>query len=421
MRKTKFAVLVIGFVLARGQTVVANDFAIRDGDTIVFLGDSITAARNYTKTVENYVLLRYPERGVRFINSGWGGDTAHGGLARLDRDVFAHDATVLIVAYGVNDIGWGMLADEEHKQLYLQGIRGIVERSLEQGVRVFIGSAAITAETPDTSETSFLQKICDEGLAEARALGAGTIDIQRGMRNIQRRMVAANEAEPDPAKKISMHAADGIHLNDLGHLAMAFVILKGLGAPAEVSAVAIDVAGQGEVETSGCVVTDTHLSSREVSFTRRDAGLPINFGLFGALNFRFVPFHEAMGRYMLTVRGLDPGRYEILVDERKLGVFSADALSRGVNLCSATADPWQPGGPWEAQAGALQLLTTARNEVEHSEYWVDAYLKRRPDPEKLGRDAQRARDALIDYQRALAKPYAYAFSIQPAPEPPTDE
>ena len=38
------------------------DFALKDGDTVVFLGDSITAARTYGKHVENYTLLRYPDR-----------------------------------------------------------------------------------------------------------------------------------------------------------------------------------------------------------------------------------------------------------------------------------------------------------------------------------------------------------------------
>ena len=39
---------------------LAEDFALRDGDTVVFLGDSITAAQSYGKTIENYTLLRYP-------------------------------------------------------------------------------------------------------------------------------------------------------------------------------------------------------------------------------------------------------------------------------------------------------------------------------------------------------------------------
>lgn len=88
------------------------DYALRDGDTVVFLGDSITAARTYGKIIENYTRLRFPERRVRFVNAGWGGDTAAGGLGRLERDVFPHQPTVLIVAYGFNDIGWGLKADD---------------------------------------------------------------------------------------------------------------------------------------------------------------------------------------------------------------------------------------------------------------------------------------------------------------------
>lgn len=89
----------------------AAEFALRDGDTVVFLGDSITAARRYDRVIENYTLLRFPERKVRFINAGKGGDTMAGGLARLDRDAFARGATVLFVASGFNDIGWGVYAD----------------------------------------------------------------------------------------------------------------------------------------------------------------------------------------------------------------------------------------------------------------------------------------------------------------------
>jgi lysophospholipase L1-like esterase len=183
-------------------------YALRDGDTVVFLGDSITAARTYGKIVENYTLLRFPDRKVRFLNAGWGGDTAAGGLKRLEHDVFAHGATVLIVAYGVNDIGWGLKADDDHKKAYLDSIRGIVERCRDRKVRVFIGSAAITAEDPDKAEVGFLQRMCDEGMAIARESGEGAIDIQRTMRAIQRKVRAARdqeggqerEGEADPAR-----------------------------------------------------------------------------------------------------------------------------------------------------------------------------------------------------------------------------
>src|SRR5438270_12355892 len=175
----------------------ADDFAVRDGDTVVFMGDSITAARTYGKIIENFTLLRFPRRKVRFVNVGIGGDTAAGGLKRLERDVFAHKATLLTVAFGVNDIGWGVRADAEHKKQYLDAIRGIVEECKKRGVRVYVCSAAATAEDPDRAETGFLQTMCDEGMAISRSLGGGAIDLQRGMRAIQRKVKAANERVTD--------------------------------------------------------------------------------------------------------------------------------------------------------------------------------------------------------------------------------
>src|SRR5262249_42599846 len=121
------------------------DFALRDGDTVVFLGDSITAARTYGKIIENYTLLRFPDRKVRFYNAGWGGDTATGRLKRLERDVFVYKPTVVTVCYGINDIGWGLKADNKHKKIYLDSLAGIIAACRKRKIRVFILSSPVTA------------------------------------------------------------------------------------------------------------------------------------------------------------------------------------------------------------------------------------------------------------------------------------
>ena len=207
------------------------DFALCDGDTVAFLGDSITAARGYAKIVEHYTLMRYPERRVRFINAGQGGDTASGAVARLERDVFTKKATVVTVAFGVNDIGWGMKANAESKQRYLDGVSNIVTQCQARKIRVFICSPAITAEAPDKAENGFLQKMMDEGLALAKSLGAEAIDLQRGMRAVQRRVVEANAKETDPKKLTRLHVEDG-----------AQAMVRGLEAEATMEPVNIGVA-----------------------------------------------------------------------------------------------------------------------------------------------------------------------------------
>lgn len=176
-----------------------------------------------SKTIRSCVTRN---RRVRFINAGWGGDTAAGGAARLERDVLGCGATLVTVACGVNDIGWSGKADDEHKQKYLDGVRDIVTQCKNRGVRVFICSVAITGADPEKSENDYLQRMCDEGMALSQSLGGGATDVQRSMREIQKRIWAANREAKDDKDKHTVHAADGVHLNDLGQLAMGFAILK---------------------------------------------------------------------------------------------------------------------------------------------------------------------------------------------------
>jgi lysophospholipase L1-like esterase len=407
-----------GILLATAPTVGrAEDFAIKDGDTVVFLGDSITAARAYGKLIENYTLLRFPKHRVRFINTGIGGDTAAGGLKRLERDVFARHATLLTVAYGINDIGWGAWADEAHKRTYLDAVRGIVLACKEHGVRVYLCSAAITRADPNKSENDFLQQMCDAGMKLARELGGGAIDVQRTMRSIQKKVWQANAGALDKSKRSTLHADDGIHLNDLGQLAMGFAILKGLGAPADVSSVRLDAREPRVLQAVGCRVTDLARRGDALEFTRLDEGLPLNNGLFFALHFRFVPIPDELNRYLLAADYLPEGRYEVTADGRGVGTFTARELAAGVNIASTTPDPWQPGGPWNAQANVLKELTDARHQVATAQGLAGYYLQGSATAHLFDEPAAKSDAQIVAMQRAIAAPRPYRFVIRPAPPP----
>src|SRR2546430_5339848 len=106
--------------LAFGSTLVCarnspaaeqSGFYLKDGDRVVFYGDSITDQRLYTTFVETYLVTRFPARHVRFVHSGWGGDRVTGGGGgpidrRLSRDVFAYKPTVVTVMLGMNDASY---------------------------------------------------------------------------------------------------------------------------------------------------------------------------------------------------------------------------------------------------------------------------------------------------------------------------
>lgn len=401
--------LALGCFLLFVPAAFGQEFAIRDGDVVGFLGDSITAERTYGKLIENYTLLRFPEREVRFLNLGIGGDTAAGGLARLERDVFDRGVTLLTVAYGINDIGWGTKADDEHRQLYLDSIRSIVRECKKRGIRVYICSAALTAADPDRSENDYLQRMCDDGLAVAREEGGSAVDVQRTMREAQRRVREANRDLPHE-KHESLHAPDGIHLNALGQLAMAHAILKGLGAPEEVSSCTIDAGSERVVETRGCKISELGKQPTDLRFVRLDEGLPFNNGTFAAFSYRFVPIRE-MNAYRLKVTNLEPGTYDLTVDGRAVGSFAADALAGGVDIASATADGWQPGGPWDAQATMLKSLTEARHEIDQALLSGERTIPESRLMPDVRKETAAANERIEAMQRLVAQPRPYAFVL----------
>jgi lysophospholipase L1-like esterase len=391
---------------------VAGEFLLHDNDTVAFLGDSITAARGYPKTVELYTVMRYPDRKIKFYNAGKGGDTAQTSINRLERDVFAHKATVMLVALGVNDIGWGMKADAEHKKLYLDSIRTLINRCKEKNVRVIVCSPAITAENPETAEKGFLQHMADEGVAEAKSLGCDTIDILRGMREIQRAIWKFNAGEPDKSKHVTLHAADGIHLNDLGQLVMAFAILKGLGAPAHVSSMTIDARSGKITAADGCRVTDVEVQKDGVAFTRTDDGLPLNRGILSGLDTRWVPIPDRLNKYELRATNLPVGKYAVRAGGRPLGALTAEQLSQGVNIASMTADAWEPGGPWDAQSDVVKELVDARDKMLFGSLLLRTYDANHPDKATLDDAIQKLDDGFINLERQTARPQPYRFEIK---------
>ena len=76
---------------------------LQDGDTLVFLGDSITHQRLYTQYVEDFFYTRYPDRRINFHNAGIGGARAWDALQRVNRDVLDYNPRYVTILLGMND------------------------------------------------------------------------------------------------------------------------------------------------------------------------------------------------------------------------------------------------------------------------------------------------------------------------------
>jgi hypothetical protein len=85
-----------------------------------------------------------------------------------------------------------------------------------------------------------------------------------------------------------------------------------------------------------------------------------------------------------------------------------------VNIASATADGWEPGGPWEAGDSVLISMTDARDQIANAERFLDHYLPEHPDRIELHTQSREINVRIEALQRALLKPRAFHFVVRHA-------
>ena len=98
---------------------MSEGLLFRDGERIIFAGDSVTDMKSaaplaeglgdslgfgYVRMVENLLTAFYPERNIRVTNCGVSGNTSRSLLERYERDVLTHKTEWLSICIGINDV-----------------------------------------------------------------------------------------------------------------------------------------------------------------------------------------------------------------------------------------------------------------------------------------------------------------------------
>jgi lysophospholipase L1-like esterase len=353
----------------------AAAFALRDGDRVVFYGDSITEEGGYGRLVEEYVRTRFPGWDVRFYNAGVGGDTVRGGWAgpaqtRLQRDVVALRPTVVTVMLGMNDGGYKAF-DPAALAAFAEGYRSIAQK-----LRAALPAARLVFVRPspfdDVSRPPLWKPGYDDTL---RRLGCYvvTLGAREGATVVDFREPLnaglAAVAKDDPALA-RMLVPDRVHPGPAGHLVMGAALLRAWGAPSLVTRVEIDAAaGQARV-AENTELTGLQASGDGLAWTQLDRSLPLPVSFEDAdvdLAQRAGADLEGLGRQPLVVTGLAAGRFELRIDGRAVGTFDAAELASGVNLArldtpmrqQAYPVKWSVAGGLEAQRVRRHLLVAA--------------------------------------------------------------
>ncbi len=342
----------------------------KDGETVVFLGDSITHGGRFHSFVYDYYLTRFPERTVRFVNAGVSGDSAGGAQGRLAEDVTERKPTSVAVMFGMNDVNRGSyVADPDaQKKAAQQGALDAYRKNMELlagRIRSEAGEPRLLFITPSPFDQTGVndrtnnQPGCNDGLgrcaevvkALAAKNGATVVDFHGPMTafNLERQ-------KADPAYTIV--GPDRVHPGAPGYLMMAWLFLKAQGAPALVSRIVFDASAGRVTESANATVTAVAKTGGAWGFTVLEKALPFPVDEGAKPILALLPIERELDQETVAVTGLASGAYELLIDGEAVGRYTAEVLTSGVNLAFNAA------APQYKQAQAVARLNETRRATE---------------------------------------------------------
>jgi lysophospholipase L1-like esterase len=416
MKSAYRAGFVFLLVLLPCLAVAQTGFYLKDGDRVVFYGDSITDQRLYTTFTETFVLTRFPQMKVEFVHSGWGGDRVTGGGGgplelRLNRDVIIYRPTVITVMLGMND-GRYRAFDQDIFNTYSAGYEKMI-----QMLRTALPSARMTLIQPSPYDDVTRDPGFEGGYNAvlvrygqfikelAQRQGLDVADLNTSVVDALRKAKAADAAT---AQKI---VPDRVHPAPPGHLLMAGALLKAWGAQGLVSSVEIDAVTGRATKAENSIVTDL-LSGNSLSWTQTDKALPMPLDLkdpISTLAIRSSDFVQSLDQQPLKVTGLKAANYALVIDGEEVGIFGREALTEGLNLAVLPT-------PMVRQAASVHALTLKHNNI-HFARWRQIQLPLENDPLVEKPLVLGALDSLeseiVQSQRAMAQPKPHRFELNP--------
>ena len=217
-------VFLLFLAVAFQTAIAAGEIIVKDGESMAFLGDSITAEgweREYGYV--RVALQGLEAAGIKVtpVPAGVAGDTSERMLKRLD-GILAKKPTWMTLSCGFNDVspacGWKVGYED-----FTKNVTAILDKSRAAGVKVIILTPSLYQDTDpenDTNRKAAAYVAYLRQQAEQRNLPLADINVAH------RTEIARLKGEHSPRKTLLY---DGIHMAPRGNMMMAACLLKTLG------------------------------------------------------------------------------------------------------------------------------------------------------------------------------------------------
>ncbi|NQT12692.1 MAG: SGNH/GDSL hydrolase family protein [Planctomycetes bacterium] len=346
MKRLFSAVLAIVFLL--GGSVRAELF--KDGETVCFLGDSITHGRQYHSMIYAYYLTRFPDCTIHFVNAGIAGDSAGGALGRLDDDVISKSPSTVVVMLGMNDVGRGnYVSNPTEKQLAAQQAaldryRANMDKLLGRLSRETSARFVVLTPSPfdqtSVSQRDNNQPGCNDGLEKCAGIVCQLASkYQAEVIDLHGPMTAFNLQQQKSDPTYTLIGPDRVHPGPPGNLMMAWLFLKAQGAPVLVSRVEFDATAGRVVESANATVSDVQRKGAGWKFTVHEKALPYPVDAQAREILDAIPLEKELNQEVVQIKELAKGSHVLSIDGERVACHTAAEWSDGVNLAVNEAAP----------------------------------------------------------------------------------
>jgi lysophospholipase L1-like esterase len=357
---------------------IADHLDLKDGDTVVFLGDSITHQCLYTQYVEDYYYTRYPKLHIHFHNSGVGGDTAKDALDRFDGDVAAFKPKYVTILLGMND-GRYTRYDQAIFDTYQKDMTTVLDKIAALGATaipmtptMFDSRSSkirknVNAETKEMYYNGVLSLFGSWLREQALDRGLGFVDMWSPLDDLtlRKRKVDADWTM----------IPDAVHPAFTGQVVMATAIIEDMVPHTIVSAITIDEEkGKIAAHPARATVSNLTKTDKGVAFDALAESLPWVLTPEAEDGYKLSTAGHHHSNEKLTVRDLAPGKYDLKIDGQSVGTFTDGQFAFGVELEANAKTP-------EYQQ-ALKVATLNKQRTDEAmhplrDLWRDLKVKRR--------------------------------------------
>jgi len=399
--------LLIVCKLSYGQSVKP----FKDGDRVVFAGNSITEAGLYENYIWLYYMTHFPEMNLQVFNGGIGGDVSGQIYDRLAKDILGKNPSVLVVTFGMNDSKYFEYQDTSQTEK-------IRKEAVDTSYAGFLKIEALLKSRPAIRKIIMSSSPYDETMLNKNNYFKGKSATIARIADFQKQaatqnnweyvdllgpMLSITQREQIKKPDFTLTGPDRIHPGSAGHFVMAYLFLKTQGlAGKAVADVSIDAIGQKLVKSDNADINSLKIDRSGLSFNYLAKSLPFPIDTLPRVwenkqvqkdALAVIPFIREFNQERLVVNGLKAGNYVLKIDGQVMGTFSAAAWMEGVNLAEITHTPQYK------QALELMELNRKHRELElkfRNYYWVNYnFLKAK---NLLFDDSDVARDTIMKHQ-----------------------